>query len=103
MNKKIRDQFITAALKVHKAVQHADISIYSGLMLALLQRSGPQGVSELADQLSISQQAVGKALRVLKLHEEVTIEADQGDMRAKIITITPTGLNSLSFVIEGME
>ena len=103
MNRRQHKAFITQALRVHKAVQHADISIYSGLALALLERDGPQLIGELAEKLGITQQAVGKALKVLALHEEVTIEADKADMRAKLITITPKGLTTLGNVIEGME
>ena len=98
-----RDEFIEQSLRVLGAVAHADISIHSGLMLAVLKRDGKMLVGELADKVGITQQATGKALKLLELHSEVTITTNMADRRAKNIEITDTGINALAFVIEGME
>lgn len=96
------EEFIHQAQTVLAAVKHADISIHSGLMLAVLERDGKMLVGEVAEKVGITQQAVGKALKVLALHDEVTITINQADRRAKNIEITNTGLNCLENVIQGM-
>jgi DNA-binding MarR family transcriptional regulator len=55
-------------------------------------------VTEIAESVGITQQAVGKTLTSLHALELLTISVDQTDARARLVRITPKGITALETI-----
>ena len=67
--------------------------------LIALHRGGALRVSDIADRVRITQQAVGKTLRMLQHDNMLVINTDESDRRAKLVELTTTGKTELRTII----
>ncbi|GAY12864.1 MarR family winged helix-turn-helix transcriptional regulator [Pseudonocardia sp. N23] len=81
---------------------HADARPLHGFTL---QAIGPRGATavELGERLGVSKQAAGKTVEALVERGYARRDADPGDARRKIVTITPRGYELLALSAEIFE
>ncbi len=66
-------------------------SPYALLAMVHLAQQNNWRVSDLANKIGVTQQAVGKMLREMEKADLVTIHVDEGDRRARLVSLTKRG------------
>jgi DNA-binding MarR family transcriptional regulator len=91
----VADEFfaVAKALRAHANTTLRDqgFTLARGKLLSILERNGPTRVSVLARKLDITPRSVTEAVDALERDGFVRREADPGDRRAVLVTLTDQG------------
>ena len=102
MNKELTNQVLVTIDKRLRDAQHiTQESGYSSgwiRVLCALDRHGPLRVTEIAERINVTQQAIGKMLTCMEKGGDVSCEVCPNDHRSRIATLTTGGVASLNSI-----